>query len=376
MKFIIDTSKLINAVSLAIISSNVNRFDYKSSLVQLTANPETNILTINLDANYTYTEVRLSGECVCESDEDANTKKFIDVTMFKQLVCSFDSKVTEIEFIDSGIVLYSGTSKFNLPQIIDGEDMSLTSPDNIGSEDEEIEFNKSDWEFIKNNQFYALAKDFVHPIYTYVYIGNGNTITGNMNESLFTLSHRLDLGDTVSLLSDKNIISGSMLPDNTKFAKHGESFIFYTETNDFIYTMQFLPKYEGKSDLGYYNADIILDLMKIPEDGYCSIETSSVKKFISQISILSQKNEDYLQFEIKDNKLKMIYKNNNINIISIGGNCTDFKLNFMLSNVKNAINNYSSDEIHISPVYNNDNVMAGMLIWDDNLTTIVTAVED
>ena len=119
MKFTVSTKPLQNAIDLGIIKENISKFNQKSCLAQVTASREN--LRINIEAPSIYTEIVLRGS----GDSDEEETIFVDCALLRQLVDSFDKDVTTIEFVDGGIVLHSGSSKFTLAKLLDANNLSL-----------------------------------------------------------------------------------------------------------------------------------------------------------------------------------------------------------------------------------------------------------
>ena len=119
MKFTVSTKPLQDGLSLGVIKSNVSKFYQKSCLAQITADKHT--LTINLEAASITSELLFKG--VGEGEDKVTT--FVDCLMLKDLVSTLDNNTTILEFVDGGVILISGKSKFTLPQMIDESDLEI-----------------------------------------------------------------------------------------------------------------------------------------------------------------------------------------------------------------------------------------------------------
>lgn len=371
MIFTTNTKPLSDALSLGVINSNVNRFYSKSCIAQLYAYG--NDLIINLEAAFIKTEIRLKGS----SGEGAvQGKALVDCLLLKQLVSTFESSTTQIEFVDGGIVLKSGSSKFTLSSIVDVDDIELDKPNIPEYSAQTIDIDKSDWRFIKDNQMYAIAMSFIHPVYTRVWIGQeGDVIVGDMDNSIFTHSKKNKLGATC-LLSDTIINLFNSLPEGAKLVKgDNRAYIIKIKTDAFEMMCEFRPQYEDEEEVGSYSSDIILGMMTHPEDAV-EVSTVSINKYLSQASILSTNSDDTVKFIYDlDNSDEIILKDKNSSVnIACKGAILPVDITFKTSLLKSAISNYSDETIHISPYIADDEVV-GILIWSKELTTVLAGVE-
>lgn len=392
MRFVVNTKPLIDALALGVIPTNVTKFYNKSVMTQLTAT-ETE-LRINLEMQSIKSEMRLKGigtftdEEVKKLEEAGKHKRavvLVDTLVFKQLVSTFDTNTTEIEFVDGGIILYSGKSKFTIPQIIDSDDMELDPPlDAVNSDASTIDLDKENWVFVKNYQMYAIAMSYSRPVYTYAWVGeSGDVIVGDIDNSLFTHSDKNTLGRTC-LLSDTIINLFNSMPDGAILRECGNGYVISVTTDGFVFIAEFTPKYEDSDTdaLGSYNAPIFLEMMNHPEDDmYNTFEKGPVDKFLSQISLLSSGTEETAVLSVENNKLKISNKDGDGNsaVFAMGknGHCPDFKLTFRLSAIKSVIDNFSDEFLNISPVAGAEgDEAAGVLFWGEELTTVLAGVEE
>lgn len=106
MKFTCNTKPLMDALDIGVINQNVSKFFKKSCLAQITASQRE--LKLNFEASKICSEVILKGS----GDSDETSVVFVDCLLLKQLVNTFESATTIIEFTDSGIVLHSGKAQF------------------------------------------------------------------------------------------------------------------------------------------------------------------------------------------------------------------------------------------------------------------------
>ena len=124
MKFTVNSKPLKNVTNLGIIKANVSKYFYRSNLVQITASRDT--LKLNIEASGIKTKMTLKGS----GDEDNTKSIIVDCLTFKNLIDSIDTDVISIEFIDGGIYVHAGTSKFAISQTLDVNDVQLDEPTN------------------------------------------------------------------------------------------------------------------------------------------------------------------------------------------------------------------------------------------------------
>lgn len=368
MKFMCNTKPLVDSVSVGIINSNVSNFYKKSCILQLTASKEN--LKINIEAQNICTEINIPGN----GSEDEESTVFIDSIKFKNLLNTLDSNTLSLEFESWGLTLRSGKSKFTLPKIIDEGEFELKSPTSIDDEKESIEFTLEDWKFVQNKQLFALSQTFINPIYTKIWVGEGgDCLTGDMDTGVFTHSIINGLGVTC-LLSDTIVRLFTSLPDNSKFIAVGDgSYIIESNNDSYKYRTEFKPMYESTDDVGEYNSDIFLTMMEHPTD-YSIISSSALNKVLNQATLLStSSNIDTVTFMVNGSNAAIIDTNMQSEFTCKGSDNLKYESEFRLPLIKKVASNFS-DEIYIAPLYQEDDV-AGILMWDDSLTTILSGVE-
>ena len=370
MEFAVNTKPLSDALSLAIINSNISSFYMKSCVTQLTI--EDGKLRINTEASNIFTEIFLKGSC--DSSDEEHHVAFVNSATLKQLVSTFDSDIVSFEFVSGGVILHSGKSKFTLANMVDAVDIELTRPvpDEVPTPSSKL--NSAVWKFIKDNQMYSIAMSFIHPVYTKVFIGeSGDVLVGDFDNSLFTHSKHNEVLGSTCLLSSTIINLLDSVPEDTSIAKAAKSYILTYESDSFSYTSKFDPQYETDEGVGSYNSDIFLNMMAHDELGV-QFESSKVNKLMNQASILSTSSEDTIK--IVASKDTIILKDKNVDgSITCKGNFTsEFELEFKTEALKKVISNYGDETINIGPVYQEDTIV-GILLWNDKLTTILAGVE-
>ena len=119
MKFTVSSKALKNVTSLGIIKANISQFYYRSNVAQITATQDA--LKINIEASGIMTEMTLKGS----GDEDTTKSVMIECAKFKNLIDSIDNDIITLEFIEGGIYVHAGRSKFAIPQLMDTNDEVL-----------------------------------------------------------------------------------------------------------------------------------------------------------------------------------------------------------------------------------------------------------
>lgn len=376
MKFIVSTKPTKSALDLAIINSNVSKFYSKSCLAEVSAN--VNTLTINLEAASIVSEVKLKGS----GDTDEASTVFVDSLVLKQLIASFDSPTIIFEFTESGLVLHTGKSKFTLPKMTDDSDMALARPLKALelSNCVNVDVDSSAWKFVKDHQMFAIAMSFVHPVYTNVWVSDGDdVVVGDFDNSIFTHSHKSNLG-CCCLLSDTIVNLLMSLPEGSKIVRDPESrsYIINGSTDSFDYIAQFTPKYESDPGVGSYNADMVLSMMPDSSDQAVTLDSDKISKLLNQASLLSTSSEDTITLSVRD-KQAWLHDNNVNGSVDIKPSCDwdkikEYSVEFRTALLKSAMSNYSGD-ISIYPCMADDDIVGGVVMKDKDVTTLLAGVE-
>lgn len=368
MNFRLATKPLNDSLSLGIINGNINNYYKRSCIAQVCAYKDK--LVINLEASRIVTEIVLKGSG--DSDEPVTT--FVSCLLLKQLVSTFTSAVTELEFLDGGLVLHSGNSKFSLPKLdIDASTTSLNKPskDNINGNVNTID--KADWKFVKDNQMYAIAMSFAHPVYTRVWVGkNGDVLVSDFDNGLFTHSEKSKLNKTC-LLSDTIINLFNAVPEETKIAEVEDKYIIDINNDSYSLRSEFIPELETDEGIGSYNSDIIIETMLHNEATAISIPTAEISKFLSQADILSTGSEASIIFNVQSDKLTLKDDNTDCKIILQSPAKYEFEAEFKTSLLKSMLASYSGDKLYICPTMQGQEV-TGICVWDDQLTTVLASL--
>ncbi len=365
MQFTCNTKPFADSLNLGIINSNVSNFHQKSCTVELTATE--NMLKINIEASQIYTEIHIPGK-----GEGDSATIFVDSLLLKSLASTFESQTITLDFTDNGLIITSGKSKFTMAKMVDSEDFDLRAPAVPESMEGAIEINQSDWKFIKDYQMYAISMAFINPVYTRVWVGDkGDVLVGDFDNSLFTHSVHSKLGKTC-LLSDTIINLFNSLPAGSKIISFGDSYVIQPKTDSYEYLTQFTPLYESDESVGDYHSEIFLGMMHHP-DNSVKVNTTAITKALNQALLLSTNSQDSIFFELKDGQVHLTDKNVDCSI-QVEGVSNDYKVEFNLERLKKVIANYSDEVISISPM-EQDGEVAGIMVWNDALTTIVAGLE-
>ena len=373
MKFQVSTKPLKDALDLGVISQNVSKYYQKSNLAQVTANRRE--LKINLEAAQVVTELQLKGS----GDSDESCTIFVDCSLLKSLVSTFESSVTALEYTEGGLILHSGSSKFTLPKMLDDTELELKSPaDQIPPAALSIDIDKSDWKFIQDHQMYAIAMSFVTPVYTYAWLGkSGDVLVGDFDNSVFTHSTKNKLGKTC-LLSDTIINLVNSLPEGAKLTQLDDSYLITVSTDGFEYRSEFTPLYETSDDeegIGSYNADIILSIMNKDEANAIKFKVAEVSKLLNQAELLSTSTEDTIKFIVDSSTLSLV-DNNVDGKIPVKGPEEGYEVEFKSKMLKSVISNFDEEEISASLLRDDDDgSAAGVIFWSKSLSVTLAAVE-
>lgn len=367
MEFKTNTQPLADALNLGIVNANVSKFYQPSCLAHLTATR--NKLIINLEAERLITQITVSGM----GSENDELSVFVDNLKLKQLVNTFDTNTVDLVFAEDGLTLKSGKAKFTLAKMVD-EEVAIKKPATPFEDDPEIAVSKDAWKFISDKQMYAIAMNYIHPVYTRAWMGNeGDVIVGDYDSSLFTHSTKNTLGVTC-LLKDTIVNLLTSLPEGSKLYKHGKSYIVVVNTEGYEMITEFTPEYEDEDgSIGNYNSDIILGIFDTPER-HISFNPAIINKFLSQADILSEGSDDIIDVTFENGKLSFDGPRVDYDV-DVAGECDPFELKFKSKALKSVLSRYDDETMNLAPLSNGDEV-AGITVWSNDLVTSVAGVED
>ena len=371
MKFTVSSKALKNVTSLGIIKANISQFYYRSNVAQITATQDA--LKINIEASGIMTEMTLKGS----GDEDTTKSVMIECAKFKNLIDSIDNDIITLEFIEGGIYVHAGRSKFAIPQLMDTNDAQLNAPNQGLTRDSVITIKPEDWQFVKDHQMYAISKSEKRPVYKNVWVGeNKELIVGDMDISLFTYSNYGEF-DTTCLLPPSLINLFISIPEGARIARCGRTYLLEIETDSYSMVTEFTPKYEDDETVGSYNAKIILSKLVHPEN-FVTVDISSIIKFINQASIVNQADVGKItEFIIADNQLTL---NNRTNSCSMEVTSSEnYQVNFATEFLKRVLSGFDADQVNIAPMYGNMVTpdgqqiqrVIGCIFWTEKLTAIL-----
>lgn len=373
MKFVVNTKPLVDSINLSVINQNVSKYYHMSCVIQITATRHN--LTVNVEASRICSQVVLKGM----GDEDGPVTTFVDSLMFKQLISTFESSTTVLEFTEGGLILHSGKSKFNLGSMFseDVEEISLKKPVTSSGSAKPLSINKEDWRFVKDHMLYALAMSYVNPIYTYLYVGgDGDVIAGDFEMGLFVHSNKSNLNKTC-IIPDTIVNLLTSLPDGSQIAEDGEDYIITYSSDSFSYISQFTPYYEEDEEVGSYRADTILDIMDTNEEGSLILDTAVINKFLGQAALLSHDTEDKINLTVENGVLTLKDANVECHQDVNGFSTGSYSMNFLTELLKSVLSKYTGDTIYIKPSISEDTgEYTGMLFWDDTLCTVLSSLDD
>ena len=367
MIFTTNTKPLNDALALGIINANITNLDKRSGIVQLTAT--TDKLQINVETSRIRTQIEVLGS----GDGDYSTI-FVSSSTLKQLMSTITSPTVSLEFSESGLSIMVGKSKFNLPKMIDISEMSLNAPEIPENYmDNAVDVDKSTWKYVKENQMYAVATSFSHPVYCNVFLGGeSGVLVGDYDNSIFTYANLPTFGDQC-LLSPTILNLLISLPDGSKISKVGNSYIVFVTLDSYSYVTQFIPFYEGDEGIGTYHSEIFLGLMVHGENSV-AVNASEITKYLSQAEMLNTETIPVIEFTLSDNAIALKDRNVNCVVSLAAETTTSYSIKFKTSFLKKLMSNYGDKIVNVQPLVDAENEVSGILVWDDKLTSMLACV--
>lgn len=364
MNFTVSTKPLADALNLSVINANISKFYQKSCLAQLSA--DAHMLTINLEAASISTEVKLKGS----GDSEEKAVVFVDCAALKSIVGTFDASVTTLEFTENGLILHSGSSTFTLPKMVDAAGMELAKPAHAEDGQPSIKLDKNDWKFIDDHQMYAIGTSFAYPVYTKVWVGEkGDVIVGDFAQSLFTFSKKCKLGKTC-LLSDTIINFMISLPDGATITCLDNSYRVDVKCDAFEYAAEFTPKYESDPGVGSYQSeDMFAAADQKDENNFITVPVESIKKIMSQSSILASAGEHITHLSFASSELRISDSNVDCKM-KVDGTCCDFNIDLETELFRSSINNIDATSVKIYPIMQ-EGIAAGVALCTEAMSVIL-----
>lgn len=371
MRFTISTKPLKNVTSLGIIKANISQYFYRSNVVQITATRDT--LKINIEASGIKTRMVLRGS----GDEDTTKSVMVECLKFKNLIDSIDNDVITLEFIDGGLFVHAGSSKFAIPQLMDTNDAQLNEPVTEYVATNTITINPADWQFVKDHQMYAISTQEKHPVYKNVWVSaNKEVLVGDIDLSMFTYAKCGEF-DTTCLLPPSLVNLFISIPEGSTISKIDKNYVLSIDTDSYSMVTEFTPKYEEDETVGSYHSEIILGQLVHPEK-FITIDVAPILKFISQTSIVNQADTGkIIGFTIEQGKLTLTNRTSRC-VIDVDTDAS-YTVNFATVYLKNVLSNLDADQVNIAPMIRTVtdesgkqvDMAMGCLFWTENITTLL-----
>ena len=372
MKFTTNTKPLNDAISLGIINANINALEKRSKIVQLTASKDR--LRINVETSRIKTQIDVMG-----TGDEGHARIFVSSVTFKQLMSTITSPTVTLEFIDGGVVIQSGRSKFTIPQSLEIEAADTTGLNTPEIPEDFMEnsvaLDKRVWKYVKDNQMFAIATKYAHPIYCNVFVGADNYImVGDYDNSIFTCSYLETLGNQC-LFSPTIVNMLISLPDGSKITKINDSYLVFAMMDSYTYVSQFTPFYEGDNEIGSYHSEIFLEYMKHSDEEGVVVNASELTNYLARAEMLSKEAVPAITVIQKTDCI--VLRDNNVNCEASIAESSQYSYEgrFNVSFLKNVMSHYGNKNIRIKPIYGEDNTLNGILVWDDILVSMLACGE-
>lgn len=366
MNFTANTKPIVDGLDLGIISSNITKFYQKSCIVEL--NIEESGLRVNTEAASIKSELMYKGH----AEGDGETHVFVDSLLFKNLLRTIESDTVTFELKEDGLTIHSGKSKFNLPQVVSGNDLELSRPQSISQETNSYEIDSSGWEFVKNHQLYSIAMSFIHPVYTNVWLGDkGDVLVGDFDNSIFTHSKKVNLNSTC-LVTDTIVNLLTTIPENSHITQIDKNYEIRVETDPYTYVCEFTPKYESDEGVGDYSSSVILDLFKT-EDMCITLNVEALSKFIAQAELFMTTNDDTINLTLSQDSFNLINENAKYSVPTTNP-FGELECVFKISLLKDAIVHMDKETINMRPLVQEGQV-TGILLWTESMETVLAGAE-
>lgn len=369
MKFSLSTKPLVTAANLVIVNSNVEKFDHKSLMVELTATKT--VLLLNTESNSIVSEAKLLGT----GDSDEEARIFVDALTFKQLLSTLKATQVELEFTDGALIINAGKSSFSIPKLADAKDGSFRTPVQL-TEENMASANNVDvakWKYIKEHQLYAKAKSYTTPVYTYVWVGkDGDVLVGDLNNSIFTHSKSGQL-DMNCLIKDTIVNLITSLPESTKIFRSDDTYVMYISADSYEYRTQITPVIESKEN-GDYNSDTIMSIMKLGED-VIKVDGSDIITVLNQSALLSEDKNPKIELSISTGTMHLKDRRVDADIQIEGTVNNPYTLTFNPQMLKSFISQCPDTELSMCPRIL-DGEPVGIIINTKEYSAVLAAKED
>lgn len=364
MKFSVSTKPLKKAVDLTVIPKNVTATFQRSSLLQISATDKE--LKLNTESDSIQSEVILYGTGTGEPITICT-----DCIKFKSLISTISASQIDLDITESAITIHANKSTFTIP--LEANSVGrLAEPYHITKEEltQGIDVDNDCWSFIKDHQMFAVPKDTTLPVCRYTYLGeDGNSLTGNVDYSLFTLAPYSQFSST-SLVTNTIINLMTNLPETAKMLHHVDSYVIGAFVDSYEYRVQLTPKVESE-DVGYYNADMIMEIMN-QDNGGIKLSAKAIITALQQSNLLADANTPVSLICEAD---KVHLKDKRIDsVIDAEINAEPFDVALVPEFFKSALTNVPDDDITIKPIFTEDE-LSGIVIESGVMSVLLGKYE-
>lgn len=372
MKFTVSTKPLVNALDIGFLK-NVSKNDKIGSVAQVTM--EGAELRINFQYPRLFSELVLKG---APEKEDSHATVFVDATRFKSLISTFDSNTVVLDFVSGGLEVHSGKSKFNVPKMLDEDDISLERPNKENySKANESKLDVNAWQYVRDNQLHTITISHTYPVYNMVYVGeSGDVLAGDVMTSLFSYSHEGDLNQTC-LLSTTLIEMLSSIPGDATVVRSENNYLVVAKGEGYVYTCEFKPQHESDAGMGDYNSDIILQTIQPPTE-YVEVDPEAIRRSLGQATLLNVLDDTIVTITISSDEFKMVNKNVDCVLdVKSTSKFAPMSGDFQIEHLRKILKPYVSDTIKIGFIKDEDQPddVKGIIIFDEKINMVAGGME-
>lgn len=369
----LNTKPLADALNLGVLNANISKLFLKSCLIEITAGPES--IRFNIEALNIRTEMIMKGSSTFTQEESV----FVDALTLKNLVNSFEANVTTFEFVENGVVVSNGKSRFELPKTLDEATVKLNRPtvNTVDAVASPIEIKKEDWSFINDNQTYALSQSMQYAVYQLAFFGAGqDVLTGDLELSLFTHTKKnTNLPNTCMLSSTIiNLIEG--LPEGATVQENGKTYLIRAATDGFSYISEISPAYEDDPNVGTYNSQIILEMMRKDTTNAGAVNLDLINKFLKQAALVKShagsQDTPVTNWKVADGVLYLSDDSSHVEI-EIAGCPVNYEGKFDTTSLTKVLSHLDAAEALVAPLIQDEEV-SGIKCWTDNMTVVLAFV--
>ncbi len=225
---------------------------------------------------------------------------------------------------------------------------------------------------------FAISTSEKRPVYKNVWVGSDNAaIVGDFDASLFTYSKHGNF-DSSCLIPPTLINLFTSIPEGSTIAKIDKNYVLNIETDNYSMVTEFTPKYEDDETVGSYNSEIILNILKHPEN-FITLDINPIIKFINQTAIVNQSDAGKItDFILGDGKLLL---NNRSNSYSTEVDTdASYTVKFATAYLKSVLSNLDDDKVNVAPMKRTvpgangqpaTEITIGCIFWTDDLTIVL-----